>query len=469
MNYRVLIGRACLALAVALSGAAAHGQEDEAAPAFTARERVTAAGYRAAFTCSATFNAGRSLEAIAAGELARIYPGYRAPMDALAPPVLDRDAKTVSAAFDAELPPRLALWRPHLGCVQAPPGATAQDVLAHLPRVSFETPPTRTPAPWATALDPALEPPMAAAFDGASYGAGTRTTAVVVTMGDALVAERYAEGFSAETPQRTWSVAKSIAATVIGAAVQRGIITVEAPAPVPEWAAPGDPRGAITLAHLLHMASGLYSGESGSRTDEIYFGGGRVKDHAATTELEAAPGTRWKYANNDTLLAMRALRAAIGDDAAYVRFPFEAVLHPLGMTHTTPETDWGGDFILSSQVWTTARDLARLGRLYLQDGAWEGARILPEGWAAFVSTPAPAQPEDRDWGYGAQFWLLGGVAGLPEDAYAAAGHRGQYVVIIPSRDAVIVRRGFDESGGVSFDIARFAADVLAAHAGGDAP
>ncbi len=457
---------AALALsAAALSVASGANAQDDA---LTARQRSHAAGYVAAFTCSATFNAGRSLAAIREGELARIYPDFRRPIAALAAPVVDRDAKTVSVVAGGGLAPRLVVWRPHLGCVQAPPGATP-DVVAHLAQVAFTASPPARAAPWRPGPDPAVAVIAEAAFDGATYGDGTRTTAVVILRDGSLVAERYAPGFDAETPQRTWSVAKSLAATVIGAAIHQGHLRLDAPAPVPEWSAPGDPRAAITLANLLHMASGLHSGERGSRTDEIYFGGGRVKDHAATTELEAAPGTRWRYANNDTLLALRALRGALADEAAYLRFPFEAVLGPLGMTGTTPETDWNGDFVMSSQVWTTARDLARLGLLYLRDGVWEGARILPERWAQFVRTPAPAQPAGRAWGYGAQFWLLGGVSGLPEDAFAAAGHRGQYVVIIPSQELVVVRRGFDESGGTAFDIAAFTADVLTAGARAGVP
>ena len=125
------------------------------------------------------------------------------------------------------------------------------------------------------------------------------------------------------------------------------------------------------------------------------------------------------------------------------------------------ETDWNGDFIMSSQVWTTARDLARLGLLYLNDGVWEGKRILPEGWADYVASPAPAQPQrgENNPGYGAQFWLFGAAQGLPEGSYAAQGNRGQYVMIIPAREVVIVRRGFDDGGG--FDMARFSADILA--------
>ncbi len=130
------------------------------------------------------------------------------------------------------------------------------------------------------------------------------------------------------------------------------------------------------------------------------------------------------------------------------------------MTHTTPETDSAGNFILSSQVWTTARDLGRLGLLYLYDGVWNGERLLPEGWSTFVATPAPAQPEQGP-GYGGFFWLYGPAQGLPAGTYGMNGNRGQYVFIVPSRKVVIVRRGFD-SATARFDEQRFARDVLKA-------
>ena len=131
------------------------------------------------------------------------------------------------------------------------------------------------------------------------------------------------------------------------------------------------------------------------------------------------------------------------------------------MTRTTTETDWNGDFLMSGQAWSTARDLARLGLLYLNGGVWNHERILPEDWSGYVATPAPTQPDMPDGrGYGAQFWLFGPEQGLPEGVYAAAGARGQYAMIIPSKNVVIVRRGFDKMDEGGFDVPRFAADVL---------
>lgn len=422
------------------------------------------AGYKAGFTCSAHFNAGRSAEQIAGDELHRIYSGYREAMTALPDAIIDEDNKRVSVAYAEGVPPRIAQWRPHLGCTQLPSGSGAA-LADTLPKVSVkQNRDLPKPLPEAMSEDGELLDIVASAFDRLTYGESTETTAVIIVKDGAVIAEKYREGFDADTPQRTWSVAKSTAVTIIGAAVEDGLIAVDEPAGLDVWSAPGDPRGAITVKNLMHMSSGLTSPAAGNRTDDIYFGGGRIVDHAITNRLVAEPGVRWRYANNDTMIMMRALHERMKSDRAFLKYPFEKILAPLGMDRTFLETDWNGDFVLSSQVWTTARDLARLGLLYLNDGVWEGKRILPKGWAAFVATPAPDQlgPRangDPRPGYGAQFWLYDESWGLPDGTYAARGNRGQYLVIIPSLNILIVRRGFDDRGG--FDIAKFASDILA--------
>jgi CubicO group peptidase (beta-lactamase class C family) len=431
--------------------------------------RAVAAGYKAAFLCSDLFNAGQSEEQIAKDDLRRIYPELEPLIPGLEAKI-DRAAKTVSVAFDDKLPPRIAAWRPHLGCAQLPIGASADSVRL-LPRlvVGVDTN-GGDRLPWpagdrnATARPKgdagALNRSVAAAFDRRTYGQGSETTAVLVIQDGRIVAERYRDDFDMHMPQRTWSVAKSLAGTVIGAAVQQGLIDVNAPAPVPEWRRPGDPRSAITTDNLLRMASGLHSDAAGNRTDATYFGGSSVTENATQWPLETAPNTRFRYANNDILLAVRGLRARLGDGDRALAFPFESLLWKIGMNRTFPETDWQGNFILSSQVWTTARDLGRLGLLYLNDGVWNGERILPPGWGAYVSRRGPAQPA-ADYGYGATFWTFPADLGLPADAYIGQGNRGQYLAIIPSRRVVIVRRGYD-GPGTGFDPGAFARDVLAA-------
>jgi CubicO group peptidase (beta-lactamase class C family) len=444
-----------------LIGVLAAALATPASAADDAHTRALAAGYKAAFLCSGVFDAGRPEVEIAVDDLEGIYPEYQALVRTL-PATVDRSAKTVSVAFDPKLPPRIAAWRPVLGCSQLPIGAGA-DQIGRLPKTALRPPPGDVD-PWpdgdATANAPApaaLAPVINKAFDG---GFGGRTTAVLVVRDGKIVGERYRDGWNLHTPQRTWSAAKSLTATVIGRAVQLGKVQVEAPANIPEWRAPGDPRASITLAQLMHMNSGLSTAGPGNRTDEVYLGGGAVTQWATAMPREAAPGSRFRYANNDTLLAARSVRAALGDGQAALEFPFRELLWKIGMVHTTPETDWAGNFVMSSQVWTTSRDLARLALLYQNDGVWNGERLLPAGWATFVATPAPAQPESGP-GYGAFFWLYGAKQGLPDGTYVMNGNRGQFVFIMPSRRVIIVRRGFDMAGGPRFDEARFAREILA--------
>jgi CubicO group peptidase (beta-lactamase class C family) len=179
----------------------------------------------------------------------------------------------------------------------------------------------------------------------------------------------------------------------------------------------------------------------------VYFGGQDVVSAVTTTELETDPGSRWKYANNDSMLLLRALRHVLQDDLRYLRFPYDELLHRIGMYHTRMEIDHLGNFVGSSQVYTTARDLARFGLLLANDGVWDGERLLPEGWVEFSRTPAPARPvEDGSRGYGAHFWLLDAMPGIPEESFTTAGNKGQYVTIVPEHDLVIVRTGVDPLG-----------------------
>ena len=428
-----------------------------------------AAGYKAAFLCSDIFDAGRTERQATADDLTGIYPEYQPLVGGLAATV-DPAAKTVSVAFDTKLPPRVAAWRPLLGCAQLPVGGAPESV-AMLPALDLAPPDlaasdargwpfgdARATARGSAALDKIV----AAAFDHAAYGAGSETTAVIVLVGGRIVAERYRADFDMHTPQRTWSVAKSLTATLIGRAVVAGKLGVDDAVALPEWRTPGDPRGGLTFAQLLRMNSGLWTDGPGNRTDEIYAGGGTVRQNAATRPLEAAPGSRFRYANNDIMLAAAGVGQRLGSDA--LDFPFRALLWPLGMTRTTPETDWQGSFVLSSQVWMTARDLARLALLYERGGlAPGGERLIPEDWVKFVTAPAGAQPEGAKGGrgYGAGFWLHGAGEDVPDGTYAMEGNRGQYAVIVPSAHVVVVRRGFD-APQAPFDAMKFTADVLAA-------
>ena len=439
-----------LAAALAALPLAAHAQTTPAPP--SPAVRAMAAGYKALTVCSALKTAeaaggSRTLESVEANELIGVYPE----IDGLVREMpVEIGERRVSVPWDGTMPPRVAVFSPGRGCAIQPVGWTGESPEMFLPGVRVNEPfVVADPVGNAALLNEAVE----GAFEG-RYGEGANTTAVLVLQSDRVVAEEYGMGFGVDTPQRTWSVGKSLAGTIIGAAVHRGEADVNAPAAIADWSRPGDPRAAITLDQLMRMASGLTSDTAGNRTDALYFGGVGIDEQATTWPLIARPGTRYRYANNDTLLAVLSIAPT------FERHSPADLFRRLGMYDTWAETDWRGNYMLSSQVWTTARDLARFGRLYLNDGVIDGERILPEGWRDYVSRPSGPQPGGAQ-GYGATFWLMNNSEGVPADTISANGNRGQYVIIVPSRNIVIVRRGEDPTGS-RFDFIAFTRDVLAA-------
>lgn len=442
------------AMLLLASPAPAQDRQDDLGARY---DRALAAGYKALFLCSALgtdpFGMRRTEESVLRYELTGIYPTLD-PIVRDLPHRVERgtDGRVdyVSVEWADEMAPRVAAFRPTLGCTLLPIGAAPPSrELAQPMRIDRVGDPTVYPLHKALARGVTA---VAQRALGETYGEGSRTTAVLVRQGDRTRGEAFAPGFDADVPQRTWSVAKSLAATVIGAAVQRGDAGVDRSAGL--GASDADPRRAITIDHLLRMASGRYSDTPGNRTDPLYLGGSTVAETALHWPLAYPPGTVFRYANNDTLAAVKGIEAALAEH------PPGALFERLGMHATWVETDWQGDYVLSSQVWTTAADLARFGQLYLDGGLRNGARILPEDWLGYVSAPSGPQP-DGGFGYGAGFWLFNAHEGIPADTIAAMGNRGQYVVIVPSRDVVIVRRGEDPVGS-RFDIVAFTRDVLAA-------
>ena len=455
---RTAIAATALLLAIPL---AAQSQQE----ALDARyERALAAGYKALMLCSAIAVAERNgttrtPASVEAWELTGIQTPHNAIIGDLPYEITRRPSGQiahVAVTWADTMPARIAVYYgAETGCSVLPIGAGEEVSAAQAPMSAAPAAPVQ-----AAAADPALGQQLAApfvrAFEG-GFGAGTRTTAVLVRQGGAQ-AERYAPGFDASTPQRTWSVAKSIAASLVGGAVLSGETSVDDPVGLNYWRAGGasDPRNAITIDYALRMSTGRYSDTPGNRTDALYFGGSSVDETALNWPVLHAPGTVFRYANNDTLLAVK----AIGDWLTF--YPPHEFFAKLGMNHTVAETDIRGEYILSSQVWTTARDLAKFGQLYLDDGKLpSGERVLPEGWVKYVSAPSGPQPTSGTFGYGAGFWLMNNIEGVPSDTISANGNRGQYVVIVPSRQVVIVRRGEDPPGS-GFDIAAFTREVLAA-------
>jgi len=423
-------------------------------------DRALAAGYKAQFICSGLWNGGKTLAHIKADELTGIYPRI-AKIVPMLEAEIDQDGKWVRVSFDDEMQPRIALWTSSNGCISFPIGYSAPTPKQS--KNAFVRPNIDT-QPWPMGDKDALAKKSRkykrvraiakSAFDGKTFGKGSKTSAVVVMHNGKIIAEDYKDGHNMHTGQRTWSVAKSIAGTLIGASAATKSVKIYEPALVPEWQSYLDPRRSITLDQLMRMGSGLSSDTAGNRTDPIYMGAATVAQRATGWPLLHPSDSRFRYANNDTLLAVHATRSADK------KFDPTGFFQKLGMTRTFAERDWAGNYILSSQVWTTARDMTRLGLLYLNNGMWEGKPLLPADWRAYVSTPAGPQPKGK-FGYGATFWLMNNSDGIPKDTIAAFGNRGQYLVIIPSRDLVIVRRGYD-TRSTRFNLEEFTREIVKA-------
>lgn len=426
------------------------------------------AGYKAGVMCSGVFVAGRAPEDVLRDELG----GKDLLLTALADPVVDRASRSVTCEVGDGQAPRLAVYREGYGCVLLPPDSTLEDA-SMLPQVEIPKPqgdPEKIAWPDGDLLSDTPTPSevdtvkLAAALESVFQDAESdryKTLGVVVVYKNQIVAERYAPTWGIHTQYRSWSSAKSITNALVGILVGDGKLDPKAPAPIPEWGGEGDTRATITLENLMRMSSGLDS--PGASTFRGYWGGVDTAERATALTLKHEPGTYWKYSNYDTLLLVRSIKEVLPDQAAYLTFPRRALLNKIGMRDTQPEIDPFGNYILSSQVYTTPRDLARLGLFYLHDGVWNGERILPEGWVEYSRTPAPAKKvRERQRGYGAQFWLIDNDDRVPADTYTTSGSRGQYSTIVPSRDLVVARTGLDPRTLSSWDQAAFVSSVLAA-------
>jgi CubicO group peptidase (beta-lactamase class C family) len=385
----------------------------------------------------------------------------------------DRSTRTVTASALGLLR-RRAAFRNGIGCALVLDGLTPP--ASPTPGAAADTAGTRT-ARLDVLTIPGTAPRVArdevaavvqGAFSEPDPQRPRRTQAVVVVHRGRVVGEQYATGIDADTPLIGWSMAKSVLNALVGVLVRQRRLALDAPVAIPEWGEPGDPRGAISLDHLLRMSSGLRFDETmeNPRADvmRMLLDVGDAAAFATKQVLVAAPGTRWQYSSGTSNIIARVIRNTLRDDSDYLLFPRQAFFDRVGMAGAVLETDAAGTFVGSSYMYATARDWARFGMLYLQDGVWGDERILPEGWVAYSRSPAPADPAKR---YGAHFWLdvpseyCGTGTPLPQDAFHAAGHEAQFVTIVPSRDTVIVRLGRTRYRD-AWDHCAFVRDVLAA-------
>lgn len=455
MHHRSI--RLSLALSLAASAAGcAHWRVDQAAAA--------AAGFSAHTLCDDIFISGFDPQTAYAERVAPL-PGMGLVSWAMQRTV-DRAQRSVTVSV-AGLARSQAWLREGRGCLSLPAdeaAAVQRDDVA-LPTVDRIAPP---PDLWGatpvTAVDPALAAILAGAVQDTPGAQPHRTKAVLVLHGGRLVGEAYAPGIGVDTPLLGFSATKSVTHALIGVLVQQGRVDLRAPLAVPAWrkaADQADPRHAITAEHLLRHTSGLDLLQDNSGFDanaRILY---TVRDKAAAVQAAPAarpPGTAWAYTDTNFMLLGRLMRDALGGPAADVPgFAQAELFGPLGMRHAVLDVDATGTPMGASHMLASARDWARLGQLYLDDGRIGARRVLPEGWVAMAATPT------LDTGYGAGWWtnrrpglvpgwgVPWGLPSAPADAFFARGFMGNFVVVVPSRRLVLVRLSVSTQRGDDID------------------
>jgi len=407
------------------------------------------AGY-AKVLCSAVFVSGRAPDEAFRNSGYFLFPDDQRAGVTYA---VDRDARLVRMTHGAIT--RTAKFYGDQGCIIHP---EQHDGIFFKPVAVKTTLPDAASQPWPMGDAPTTSPPpagidrarLAKAVDLAFADPEALTAAFVVVYKGQIVAERYMPGITKDTQLESWSMGKSLTATLFALLVKEGVYKVDDPVPVPDWRAPGDPRGAITIADLLHMSSGLrfIAGQDPDYTPDkgypdhtlIYTGAIDAFKHSMTRPLQFPPNTEGRYRNSDPLMVGWLIKQAVARRGGeYLTYPQRALFDRIGIRRQVLETDPYGDFLLTGYDYGTARNWARIGLLYLQDGVWQGQRILPEGWPTFVSTPASAWKKPV---YGGLFWVNGdGAWNIPKSAYFANGAGGQRTFIIPTHDLVVVRMG----------------------------
>jgi CubicO group peptidase (beta-lactamase class C family) len=423
-------------------------------------------GYSAKNMCSCVMVAGRDPDDVSKYELSQF------PLS-LAKTVVDyQDSSATSALLG--LAKRKAIYRKGLGCSLVV--ETDEDELRKkkifLPakaNVNQDTIPWPTGNLQTDSVSTNIDfQKLRSVIDSAFFEPGEeklrRTRAVLVVYDGKIIAEKYAEPFNAESKLTGWSMTKSITNALVGILVKDGKLAVGDPAPVPDWKE--DERSKITLNDLMHASSGLeweekYGGPSGA-TNMLF----KKKDaglYAIQAKLASDPGKVFYYSSGTTNIISRIVRQTVGDEY-YYRLPYEKLFYKIGMFNTVIEPDASGTFVGSSFSYGPARDWARFGLLYLNDGVWNGERILPEGWVKYTTTPASGAPLGE---YGAQFWLNAGAPDnprnrkypdVPTDLFWADGYEGQNVFILPSKKLVVVKLSL--SHGDYVDDNRFLAGII---------
>lgn len=425
-------------------------------------------GY-AKIICSAVFITGLDAEFAAEN-----VGGFSSPFEERAKvgkPVVDFKKKTVSITLpNGVTRTAIYLGDQSQGCVTLPVG---MDKVFYEPKRIKRNPPAADKTPWPMG-DVLSKDPMPTelnmdkvqqAVDAAFEGEGM-TAAFVVTYKGRIIGERYGEGITKDTPLESWSMGKSITATMLGVLINQGVYSLHQPAPIPEWQTEGDGRAKIKISDILHMSSGIRFrapqdpdfDPSLGYPDHLYVYTGSINSFqwAATRPQQWLPNTVGRYRNSDPVLTNYLVRLGVeGRGDNYHEFPQRQLFDKIGVRSMIMEADPYGNFLTQGYEFASGRDWARLGNLYLQDGVWNGERILPEGFVKFVSTLAEPWIKDGRPIYGGFFWINGdGGRPIPKEAYMMLGAGGQSTTIIPSHDLVVVRLGHYKAaraGGEALD------------------
>jgi CubicO group peptidase (beta-lactamase class C family) len=439
------------------------------------RTALVGSGFTAEMLCSAVFVSHRDEQAVLAEDL-------KGPGDELLSffrERIERDRKRVTASFYG-IASQTAIFRNGLGCTRIDGKSEAELRAEAADLFPLPPPASESEALWpegervdpdasAQGVDgPQLKAALDAAFTEPDPAHPRRTRALVVVHRGRIAAERYAPGFDAAMPLIGWSMTKAALNALVGLRVKDGKLAVTDKALLPEWRGDTDPRRDISLDDLLRMSSGLAFDETYddplADVTQMLFVDGDMARFAAAKTLVAPPGTEWHYSSGTSAIIAAILRETFATEQDYLRYPRERLFQPLGMRSAVLELDAAGTFVGSSFLYASARDFARLGLLFLQDGMWQGQRLLPEDWVVYSRGPARTLP---DGSYGAHLWLRLreseglGVPPMSEDAYYFLGHDEQIVAIVPSRDLVIVRLGLTRQGG-AWDHARDLAPIVQA-------
>jgi CubicO group peptidase (beta-lactamase class C family) len=407
------------------------------------------ANYGAKIVCSNVFLAGRDAQAVLADDVQA--PGH--PVLKYLGVRVDPDRKTVRTQFLGFIGDGLAVYRPGTGCAVAPDGDAAQASRHQYAPLKIWAPSPNVA--WPTGSQPETSPVVQELLEReALAGPGMRGMAVIYR--GRLIAQRYGAGFNAATPLLGWSMTKTVSAALVGIQIGDGKLSMQQKG---FWPDQSDPRSGITLAQLMAMSSGLRFNEGYGDVSDVTRMLYLEPDMAAYTAgqpLAQAPGSVWNYSSGTTVLLSRIWqRAAAGDthnaaSAAVLSLPHDRLFAPLGMSSALMEADARGNLVGSSYMYANTHDWARFGQFLLQDGVWQGKRILPAGFVDYMQQPAPAS--GGQYGQG-QVWRWGPSGDTPEgqnpdqrfqlpaDTYWMEGHDGQSIAIVPSKQLVVVRLG----------------------------